>query len=194
MQSVSAATNYYVSTSGSDSNLGTSADKPLRYIQTAVNKVSAGGTIFIMGGTYNESVKFSRAGTSTAPITMTRYNTTAVTISGGSSAALVFNNSAAKYWVIKDLRLTSTGTLTINYTTWGCDGACGGVDYITYLNNYISGSVKIYGAYTRFEGNQVVGTSNNGDNGNAVHEQYGASHHNVYKNNIIYGFTNRGIW
>ncbi|NTV36190.1 MAG: right-handed parallel beta-helix repeat-containing protein, partial [Anaerolineaceae bacterium] len=41
---------------------------------------------------------------------------------------------------------------------------------------------------------QVVGTSNNGDNGNAVHEQYGASHHNVYKNNIIYGFTNRGIW
>ncbi|NTV36191.1 MAG: hypothetical protein HGA53_04490 [Anaerolineaceae bacterium] len=189
-----AVIDYYVSTSGSDSNVGTLPTKPFRKIQTAVNKVTAGGTIYIMGGTYNESLKFSNSGTSTAPIKLTRYNSTAVTINGGSSPALVLSNAAAKYWIVQGLRLTSTGTLTISYTAWGCSGSCGGVDHWSFLSNYISGAVKIYGAYTLFEGNEVDGRYNKGNNGNAVQDMYPASHHNIFRSNTIHDFPNRGLW
>ncbi|MCP4607895.1 MAG: hypothetical protein GY845_04175 [Planctomycetes bacterium] len=52
---VNAATNYYVSTSGSDSATGTIGD-PWRHIDYAVDRVSAGDTIYVRGGTYNERV------------------------------------------------------------------------------------------------------------------------------------------
>ena len=54
-------TNYYVSTSGNDANPGT-INQPWRTIQHAANSVSAGDTVFVRGGTYNEIVTINVSG------------------------------------------------------------------------------------------------------------------------------------
>jgi hypothetical protein len=81
------AASYYVSTSGSDSNPGTSSS-PWRTVQHAVNTVNPGDTIFIYAGTYYENVKLQKSGTSSAPITLTNHAGGIATIDGGSSAAI----------------------------------------------------------------------------------------------------------
>ncbi|MGA7473456.1 MAG: Ig-like domain repeat protein [Candidatus Sulfotelmatobacter sp.] len=62
----------YVSTKGSDSNPGT-IGAPWLTIQHAANSVSAGGTVYVFGGVYNESVNFPASGTTSAPITFESY-------------------------------------------------------------------------------------------------------------------------
>ena len=59
---------YYVSTTGNDSNPGTIAE-PWLTIQHAANTVTAGATVYVFGGVYNESVNFPQSGTASAPIT-----------------------------------------------------------------------------------------------------------------------------
>jgi hypothetical protein len=63
---------YYVSTSGSDSNSGT-INSPWLTIQHAASSVSAGATVYVFGGVYNESVNFPASGTALAPITFQSY-------------------------------------------------------------------------------------------------------------------------
>ena len=62
----------YVSTKGSDSNPGT-IGAPWLTIQHAANSVSAGATVYVFGGVYNESVNFPASGTASAPITFESY-------------------------------------------------------------------------------------------------------------------------
>jgi len=59
---------YYVSTAGSDSNSGSSTS-PWRTIQKAANTLSAGETVIVTSGTYNERVQITRSGSTGAPIT-----------------------------------------------------------------------------------------------------------------------------
>jgi hypothetical protein len=61
-----------VSTKGSDSNPGT-IGAPWLTIQHAANSVSAGATVYVFGGVYNESVNFPASGTTSAPITFESY-------------------------------------------------------------------------------------------------------------------------
>jgi hypothetical protein len=67
--------NYYVSTSGLDSNLGTES-YPWKTIQKAVNSVVAGDTIYVRGGQY-DGIKngwiFQNSGSQSHPITFTNY-------------------------------------------------------------------------------------------------------------------------
>ena len=63
---------YFVSKEGSDSNPGT-IDSPWLTIQHAANSVSAGATVYVLGGIYNESVNFPASGTASAPITFQSY-------------------------------------------------------------------------------------------------------------------------
>jgi hypothetical protein len=59
---------YYVATTGSNSNPGTST-KPWRTVTHAVWKMVAGDTTYVRGGTYKEGhIQFGRSGTSSAPI------------------------------------------------------------------------------------------------------------------------------
>src|SRR5580658_2329049 len=63
---------FYVSKKGSDSNPGT-IGSPWLTIQRAANSVSAGATVYVLAGVYNESVNFPSSGTSSAPITFQSY-------------------------------------------------------------------------------------------------------------------------
>ncbi|MGZ3797325.1 MAG: DUF5123 domain-containing protein, partial [Pseudobdellovibrionaceae bacterium] len=54
------AATYYVSTSGSDSNNGTSLSTPVRTISAGLSKAqSSGDIVYVMTGTYNETVNIS---------------------------------------------------------------------------------------------------------------------------------------
>jgi hypothetical protein len=63
---------FYVSKKGSDSNRGT-IGSPWLTIQHAANSVSAGATVYVFAGVYNESVNFPSSGTASAPITFQSY-------------------------------------------------------------------------------------------------------------------------
>ncbi len=74
------ATDYYVATTGSDSNAGTMA-APFATLQKGVNTAVAGDTVWIRGGTYNittpatsgAGVNFTKSGTATSPINYFAY-------------------------------------------------------------------------------------------------------------------------
>lgn len=67
------ATTYYVSTTGNDSNAGTSLDAPFKTIQKAMNTAVAGDTVIVRGGTYREDVEVTHGGTASAPIILEAY-------------------------------------------------------------------------------------------------------------------------
>ena len=69
-------TTYYVSATGSDSNPGTSVDRPFRTIQKAASVMAPGDTCLIRGGTYRETVT-PNSGTTFKP-----YTGEGVTVSG----------------------------------------------------------------------------------------------------------------
>ncbi len=81
--SVSAAgTEYYVATSGSDSNAGTS-DAPWKTLQHAADVAPAGSKVYVRGGMYNQKLKITRSGSaSQGPIVFTNYGTETATIDG----------------------------------------------------------------------------------------------------------------
>ena len=57
----SCASEFYVSPEGNDSNPGTQ-EKPFAHIQNGVNRLQAGDTLWVRGGTYRERVTFPRSG------------------------------------------------------------------------------------------------------------------------------------
>ncbi len=57
----------FVSVKGSDSARGDRAH-PFRTIQHALNRIRPGQTVFVMAGTYDESIVFRRSGTPKAPV------------------------------------------------------------------------------------------------------------------------------
>ena len=60
---------YYVSTTGNDSNSGSSA-APFRTFAKAASVLLAGDTLQVMTGTYTETLTLANSGTATAPITV----------------------------------------------------------------------------------------------------------------------------
>jgi parallel beta-helix repeat protein len=67
------AKTYYVSPSGNNSNAGTSAGAPLKTINKALEKVVAGDTVYLRGGTYREQVEVKRSGAAGKPIIIAAY-------------------------------------------------------------------------------------------------------------------------
>jgi hypothetical protein len=77
-QEVATRLKFYVATNGSDSNPGT-LDRPWRTIQKAANTVGAGGTVYVRGGVYHETVTINVSGTPGNVITFQSYpNETAI--------------------------------------------------------------------------------------------------------------------
>jgi parallel beta-helix repeat protein len=171
--------NYYVSPSGDNSNPG-SLNKPWQTIQHAVDQVLPGDTIYIQGGTYQESVRISISGELNRPITLMNFNDKPVTIEGGDKPAIT---GEADSWVIKNLQLDSAADRTLRITA----------SYWKIQKNKIIGSVNFWGNNNTFEDNEVDGSQHKG-NENGVEDNGPSSHHNLIKGNYIHDFSSRGIW
>jgi hypothetical protein len=89
---------FYVSTTGANSNPGTSA-APWRTIQHALNTLAAGQRALVRAGTYAESLDMTRAGTATAPITVENYPGERPVVNGGGQRPLEISSSGAYFRV-----------------------------------------------------------------------------------------------
>lgn len=72
---------YHVAPRGDDNDAGSMA-KPLRTVQAGVDKLQPGDTLLVRGGTYRETITFSRSGAPGKPITVKPYGTEKVVITG----------------------------------------------------------------------------------------------------------------
>jgi hypothetical protein len=183
---------YVDGASGNDNNSGTSTGSAYRTIQKAVSVANPGTIIYIRGGTYNENLVVSRSGSSSAPITLTRYGSESVTINGGSDIALR-SSGTVSYWVVDSLTIRSTNRYTLRLGWWGEPAT----DHWTVRNNNIFGANYIMGSYHLWQNNNIDGTGYPGTDGDGGISDGGSSHHNVYRSNTVHDFTGynaRGIW
>jgi hypothetical protein len=89
---------YYVAADGSDANMGTSAS-PFASIQHAVDQAIPGGTVYIRGGTYRQTITLDGlAGTPDLPITLTPYEDERVVIDGTVEIASDWTLDAGKVY------------------------------------------------------------------------------------------------
>src|SRR5690242_16453622 len=91
------AKNYYVSTTGFDSNPGT-LDQPFQTIQKAATVAVAGDIVNVRAGVYRETVTPLNSGTQSDPITFQPYNGESVTVSGADVIP-------ASSWIRSDLSI-----------------------------------------------------------------------------------------
>ncbi|MCD4739693.1 right-handed parallel beta-helix repeat-containing protein, partial [archaeon] len=131
---------YYVSSSGDDNHPGTLAF-PWRTIQKAADSVSAGNTVYIRGGTYNEKVDITTSGTSGNTITFSSYPGETALIDGTGISlpwtGLIHINTA-KYLTIKNLVIQ-------NSERWGISTAFeGGASPSSHITVYNCSFENIY--------------------------------------------------
>jgi len=105
---------YYVSKSGSDSNPCGTYTAPWLTIQHAANTVTAGATVYVEAGVYNESVNFPNSGTASSPITFASYPGQTATIDG---TGLAVNGTQGLINIVNQSYLTINGFEIRNYTT-----------------------------------------------------------------------------
>jgi hypothetical protein len=130
---VLAQNNYYVATTGLDTNSGTLAN-PWKTIQYGCNQLQAGDTLNILAGTYAEKIDLDVSGTAGAYITIQNYQNDIVIID-----AINFNDDNAIIWtdnaylIIKGLHLTNN-----IYNFASGLSLQGAAHHIEILNNKIS--------------------------------------------------------
>jgi parallel beta-helix repeat protein len=103
------ATTYYVSTTGSDSNSGSSSS-PFATWQKGLNTAVAGDTVQVQAGTYrNQTVSFPHSGTSGHPITL----------AGASGATVILKGSTVvSAWVLDSGSTYRSDGWTHYYGSW----------------------------------------------------------------------------
>ena len=84
------ATTYYVAPYGNDANTGKSTSAPLKKINRALEKVVAGDTVVLRGGTYREQVEVKRPGAAGKPIIIMNYP---------GEVAVIKGSDVVKGWV-----------------------------------------------------------------------------------------------
>jgi Right handed beta helix region len=104
---------FYVSKTGSNSNSG-SYTAPWLTIQHAANTVTAGATVYVESGVYNESVSFPASGTASNPITFASYPGQTATIDG---TGLSVTGTQGLINIINQSYITVNGFEIRNYTT-----------------------------------------------------------------------------
>jgi hypothetical protein len=143
---------YYVSTSGSDRNPGT-LGKPWLTIQHAANTATAGATVYVLWGVYNESINFPNSGTASAPITFESYPGQTAVIDG---TGLSPSGIQGLINIINQSYLTIRGFEIRNYTT--------SESSVTPTGVWITG----YGTGVKILNNRVHNiTTTSEENGNA---------------------------
>ncbi|GMG32399.1 unnamed protein product [Aspergillus oryzae var. brunneus] len=144
--SLSAAADIYVSPSGSDTAAGT-IDAPLLSIQSAVDKATAGSTIYLREGTYSPTtnIQITKSGTASAPYVLRAYDGEKVTIDGEELPGYVsLNLCDAEYWEFYDLELINgpygvyaRDSSNNHYERFQLEGASSN-NSVYYLDSYLN--------------------------------------------------------
>lgn len=173
--------------------------QPGQSIQACLDAANPGDVCRVMEGTYNEALVLKRSGTIDAPIVLLAVGK--VTINSDNERSLVTSGNVHD-WVIDGFQFISTlvdnshpskmGTVNFSYNYWG-DGYQGerGNDRFVLKNCYIEGAVYIYGSDNLVENCELNGL---GRFENGLIEAYQPSENNVFRNNIIHDYTERGGW
>ena len=104
---VNAQTSYYVDgTNGNDNYTGTSIAQAWKTVQYAFENATAGSTVYIKGGTYNENLNASVSGTTGNPITYRNYQNETVIIDGtGTSGTDMLYIEDQSYIIIENITI-----------------------------------------------------------------------------------------
>jgi hypothetical protein len=104
---------FYVAKNGNDGNSG-SYTAPWLTIQHAANTTTAGATVYVETGVYNESVNFPNSGTASNYITFTNYPGQTATIDG---TGLTVSGTEGLINIVNQSYITVSGFEIRNYTT-----------------------------------------------------------------------------
>jgi len=111
LHSVASAKTYYVAVDGSDTNAGT-PEKPFGTINKGARLLTAGDTLYIRGGTYNQAVSVENSGTAGVFITVMGYPGETAVIDGqdllptGVGGALF--DVTGNYVVVRDVTVRNS--------------------------------------------------------------------------------------
>jgi hypothetical protein len=160
------ATDYYVATTGSDSNAGTMAS-PFATLQKGVNTAVAGDTVWIRGGTYNittpattgAGINFTKSGTAQSPINYFAYQgevpvfdfTNMVISTTGYTHGFVIN---ASYLHFKGLEIRYVPMNTFSNNGVAVTG--GGYDIFELLNMHHNSGNGIFIGSKTAGGHQIL--------------------------------------
>ena len=164
------ARNLYVSTSGRDTNAGTSSTAPLRTIQRASNLAKPGDTVHVAPGTYAETITSSVNGTASARIRFvsdTKYGAVLVP----ASSAYSMWTAKGGYTDIDGFQFNGKGSTTLRAAIYMNGGNS------SVVNNWIHDVATTSGCDNRGGGGIVVDQSRGKAYGN--YDIVGNKVHNV---------------
>jgi hypothetical protein len=191
-----AATAVYVSTSGSDSNAGTSA-APYRSLEKAISVAAAGTTIYVRGGTYYPAttLKSQVSGTSSSRITLTAYGSEKVKVDGSHLAAGSWLLAIyANYWTVSNMQFqkspaqgvvctSCTGGVFQNVTT-NDNGDSG---FTLRGDNTVNNLVRNLDSYNNYD------RAGHGQNADGVAVKFGSGSGNLITGARLYNNSDDGI-
>ena len=153
---------YYVAATGNDGGPGTLA-QPWHTIQHAVDSVSAGDTVLVRGGTYNEAVFINVSGSAVnGAVKLQNYpgETAALDGSGFSSADgdIGISITDQSYITIQGFEIRNYSTTNSNATPMGIF-VTGASHHIQLINNHIHNIETHAGANGNAHGLAVYGSS-----------------------------------
>jgi len=179
--SIAVADNYYIATSGNDSNNGT-ISSPWKTVKHVWRNSGGGDTVFVREGTYNESEIWLQASTRGKGIESQFW-----TLMSYPGEIATFTNSRfiadADYVCIQGLHLT--GTSYLESVSWG-----GMHERIEFLNNDFSGEtlpIRFMANNGLVQGNKIQTTSPS----HGIYVMHGDG--NIIRNNYVANMNKHGI-
>ncbi len=195
---VSPAGMYYVATNGNDTNPGT-IDRPWKSIQYAVNRLSAGNTLYVRGGTYYESVTVSNSSNSSQPIRIMAY--------AGETPVLDGNNyqlPSSSWGAMLKLggSYIQVSGLEIRYSNWMAVILTGPNNTVSGLNVHHNkeNGILIKGDYGVVENSNVWANCLSNENGSQARGGWASGlsaarspNYAIIRNNTVYGNWGEGL-
>lgn len=188
-KNINSQTNYYVSSSGSDSNNGLSETSPFLTINKGISEVTAGGTVFVMNGTYQNSgfgtvdvstntnmnnphvVTINKSGTEGAYITLKNYPNHSPKIEFDGRGGIVISNNM-NYIIVEGFEI---------------EGASASITYDIAIAD------RAYKVLAASDENDNINYNNSYFSGKGIWGGYGAHNHIIIRNNKVYNTPGSGI-